>query len=81
MGIQGAIAFAAALLSAALVFAQIAMESFNHFYFAPHKAYPYPYPTVHAAHLALYRDCGLTLIGVFVVMFALQRRFFSTRHD
>jgi len=39
-GSQAAIAFAVALLSAVFVFLRIAMESFNYFYFAPHKAYP-----------------------------------------
>ena len=34
-----------ALLSAVLVLVQIGMGSLNHFYFAPHQAYPYPYPT------------------------------------
>jgi hypothetical protein len=79
--IQGAIAFAIALLSAVLVFVQIEMGYFNRFYFAPHKAYPYPHPDTHSAHMALYRDCGLTLLGVFVVLFAVQRLLMVDRRE
>ena len=67
-GIQAAIAFTVALLSAAFVFVQFAMESFNHFYFPPHKAYPYPYPTELAARIAMWRDCSLTFLGVFAIL-------------
>ncbi len=79
-GVQAGIAFAVALLSAVFVFAQIAMESFNHYYFAPHKAYPYPYPTEGAARLASLRDCGLTCLGVFAILYVAQRLFIATRN-
>jgi hypothetical protein len=55
------------------------MESFHHFYFPPHKAYPYPYPTELAARIAMYRDCGLTFLGVFTILYVAQRRFIATR--
>jgi hypothetical protein len=79
-GLQAAIALSLALLSAVFVFAEIAMKSFNHFYFAPHKAYPYPYPTVTAARIAMYRDCGLTFAAVFAILYLAQRYFLPTRH-
>ena len=79
-GIQLAIAFGVAVLSAAFVFAQIEMESFNHFYFPPHKAYPYPYATEWAARMAIWRDCGLTFLGVFAILYLAQRRFSATRN-
>ena len=72
-GVQTAIAVIVALLAAIGVFVQVAMTSFNNFYFGPHKAYPYPYPNAHIAQMALYRDCGLTMLGVFVIVFVAQR--------
>jgi hypothetical protein len=79
-GVQAAIAFGVALLAAVFVFVHIAMNSFNHFYFLPHRAYPYPYPTESAARMAMDRDCGLTFLGVFGIVYALQRRFIATRY-
>ncbi|WP_157439643.1 hypothetical protein [Terracidiphilus gabretensis] len=70
---QAVIAAVAAIIAADLVITQIAMTSFNNFYFGPHKAYPYPYPDVHSAQVALYRNCGLTMLGVFTVAFMIQR--------
>lgn len=78
-GIQLAIAFAAALLSAGFVFVYFATESFNHFYFPPHKAYPYPYPTDLAARIVIWRDCSLTFLGVFAILYVAQRRLIATR--
>jgi hypothetical protein len=78
---QVAIAFAVALSSAVLVFAQIAMESFNNFYFPPHKAYPYPYPTEWAAQIAMCRDCCGTFVVVFAIVYAAQRVFAKTQHN
>jgi hypothetical protein len=78
-GIQAAIAFAVALLSAVFVFVQFAMESFNNYYFPPHKAYPYPYPNEWAARIAMWRDCGLTFLVVFAILYMAQRRFIATR--
>jgi hypothetical protein len=80
-GAHGAIAFAVAFLSAMWVFVQIEMGYFNRFYFAPHKAYPYPYHDAHSAQMALYRDCGFTLLGVSVVLFAVQRMFMVDRRE
>jgi hypothetical protein len=80
-GTQAAIAFAVALLSAVFVFLRIAMQSFDHFYFPPHKAYPYPYPTEWAAHVAMCRDCSLAFLGVFTIVYLAQRRFIATRHS
>ena len=68
-----------AVFSAVAVFVRIAMTSFNHFYFAPHKAYPYPYSTAGAARRAMYRDCGLTFVGVFTVVYIAQRGFVAAR--
>jgi hypothetical protein len=68
-----------ALLSTVAVFLRIAMASFNHFYFAPHKAYPYPYSTAGAARWAVYRDCGLTFVGVFTVVYMARRGFIAAR--
>ncbi|WP_433967086.1 hypothetical protein [Tunturiibacter gelidiferens] len=78
--VQAAIAFSLALASTVFVLANIAMKSFNHFYFAPHKAYPYPYPTVTAARIATYRDCGLTFVAVFAIFYLAQHFFLRTRH-
>jgi hypothetical protein len=78
-GVQAVIAFTVALLSEAVVFTQIAMESFNYFYFPPHKAFPYPYPTESAAHWVMYRDCGLTFLGVFAVVYMGQRLLITNR--
>jgi hypothetical protein len=79
-GIQATIAFVVALISAVYVFLQFAADSFNHYYFSPHKAYPYPYPTAGAAQIAMSRDCALTFFAVFVICYMLQRRFISARH-
>jgi len=77
--VQAVVAFALALLSTALVFVQMAMESFNNFYFPPHKAYPYPHATEWAARLAIGRNCGLTFIGVFAILYVAQRLFVAAR--
>ena len=53
-------------------YALSAMRSFNDFYFAPHKAYPYPYADAHTANLVLARNCGLAFGIVFFAAFALQ---------
>ena len=74
-GVQAIISVVAALLAAICVFLQIAMTSFNNFYFGPHKAYPYPYPDAHTAQMVLYRDCGLAMLVVFAVVFTIQRLF------
>jgi hypothetical protein len=79
-GSQAAIAFGVALLFAVFVFLRIAMASFNQFYFPPHKGYPYPYPTEFAARMAMCRDCGLTFLAVFTILYVAQRRFIATRH-
>jgi hypothetical protein len=78
-GIQAAIAFVVALLSAGAVFLQFAADSFNHFYFPPHKAYPDPYPTTGAAQIAMWRDCGLTFLAVFAILYVVQGRFIAAR--
>jgi hypothetical protein len=70
-GVQAAIAVVSGLLAASCVLSQIAMTSFNNYYFGPHKAYPYPYGDAHSAQMALYRDCGLTMLGVFAVVFMI----------
>jgi 4-amino-4-deoxy-L-arabinose transferase-like glycosyltransferase len=79
-GVQVTIAFLVALFSAAFVVAQIAMESFNHYYFPPHKAYPYPYATAWDAQMAMCRDCGLTFVIVFAILLVAQRKFTAARH-
>jgi hypothetical protein len=78
-GVQTAIGFVVALLSAVAVCLRIAMASFNHFYFAPHKAYPYPYSTLGAARWAMYLDCGLTFVGVFAIVYMVQRGLIAVR--
>jgi hypothetical protein len=80
-GKQAAIATIFASLAAIWVLANTAMQSFNDFYFAPHKAYPYPYSDVHSAHMALFRNCAAAFLGVFVVLFALQRMFIAFRRN
>ena len=70
---QASIAAVAGIIAAICEFLQIEMKSFNNFYFGPHKAYPYPYPNVHSAHMALYRDCGFATVVVFVVVLVIQR--------
>jgi hypothetical protein len=80
-GKQAATAFAVAFLATVCVFIQIEWGYFQRFYFDPHKAYPYPHPDAHAAQMALYQDCGFTLMGVFVVSFAMQRIFLAARRD
>ena len=57
------------------------MASFNHYYFAPHKAYPYPYSTVGAARWAMYRDCALTFVSVFAIVYMVQRVFIAVREQ
>ena len=79
-GMQATIAFVVAFLSAALVVLHIVGESFNHFYFPPYKAYPYPYPTESAARLAICRDCGLMFLGVFAILYVIQRVLIAARH-
>jgi hypothetical protein len=80
-GIQAAIAFVVALLSAAFVCLKFAARSFNNFYFPPHKAYPYPYPNEAAARIAMSKACGLTFLVVFVIVYATERRFVAPRHS
>jgi hypothetical protein len=77
--VQMTIAMVVAFLVAVGVFLQIAMTSFHNFYFGPHKAYPYPYPDANTAQMALYRDCGLAMLGAFVVVFTIQRVFTAPR--
>ena len=55
------------------------MESFNNYYFGPHKAYPYPYPDAHSANLAISGKCGLAFALVFIGAFALQRLILKQR--
>jgi hypothetical protein len=71
--VQTAIAAVGALVSAGFVVSHFAMTSFNNFYYAPHKAYPYPYADVPTARMMLYRDCAITMLGIFVVLFTMQR--------
>jgi hypothetical protein len=68
---QSVIASILGLLAAVNEWLQIAADSFNNFYFGPHKAYPYPYPDAHSAQLAMYWKCGLAFGLVFIVTFAL----------
>lgn len=72
-GKQATIALATALLAAIWVFIQVDYGYFQRFYFEPNKRYPYPYPNEHVAQMALYRECGLAIVGVFLVVFAIQR--------
>lgn len=72
---QAAVAFVVGLLAAICVLVRIETTSFNNYYFGPHKAYPYPYADAHTYRIALYRDCGLTMLGVFAVVFVIQRLF------
>jgi hypothetical protein len=78
--IQLVIAFTAALLSAGLVFVHFATESFDHYYFPPHKAYPYPYPTELAARIVMWRYCSLTFLGVFAIVYVAQRKLMGARN-
>jgi hypothetical protein len=78
-GTQAAAALVVASLSAAYVFLQFAAGSFNHFYFHPHETYPYPYPTARAAQVAMWRDCGLTFLVVFAILYMIQRRVIASR--
>jgi uncharacterized membrane protein len=78
--VQAVIAFVVASLSAVAVFGLIVMDSINHFYFPPYKTYPYPYATVRSAQIAHSGECGLTFLGAFVILFAVQRRF-ATKRD
>jgi hypothetical protein len=77
--VQASIAFVAASLSAVGVLGLIAMDSINHFYFPPYKTYPYPYATVRSAEIAHFGECGLAFLGVFVILYAVQRRFAAKR--
>ena len=61
------------LIAAIGEYANLAMQSFNNFYFGPHKAYPYPYSTVHSANVAWVERCGLAFGFVFLAAIALQR--------
>lgn len=70
---QSTIALVLGLLAGVAEWLQLAMESFNNFYFGPHKAFPYPYADVHGAHVAMYRKCGSAFALVFIGTFALQR--------
>lgn len=74
---QAITALVLGLVASAVECASFAMKSFNNYYFGPHRAYPYPYSDVHAANLALVRNCGLAFVLVFLSAFALQR--FITR--
>jgi hypothetical protein len=78
--VQAIIAFIVALLSAGLVASKIVMESFNNFYFGPHKAYPYPYSTIRDARIAMLASCGLAFFGAFIAIY-LVMRLFSNRHS
>jgi hypothetical protein len=70
---QTLIALTLGLIACANEYARMAMQSFNNFYFGPHKAYPYPYADVHSANLALVRKCGLAFALAFLGTVALQR--------
>jgi hypothetical protein len=61
------------LIAAAGEYANLAMQSFNNFYFGPHKAYPYPYPNMHSANVAWAERCVLAFGLVSLSTFALQR--------
>jgi hypothetical protein len=80
-GVQATIAFVFALLAVLLVVVNRAMNSFNNFYFAPHKAYPYPYPTEGAARIALWQSSCLTFFAVFTIVYIFQRLFNSHRNS
>ena len=73
--VQAVIAFLVASLSVLAVLGSIAMYSVNHFYFPPYKAYPNPYATLRSAQIAHSVECSITFVGVFVIPYALQRRF------
>ena len=79
--VQAAISFALAAWSATGVFVQFAMRSFNDFYFAPHKAYPYPYQTEAAARIALGLKCGMTFLVVFAILYFAQRGLAANRRN
>jgi len=70
---QTVIALTLGLIACVGEYAQMAMQSFNNFYFGPHKAYPYPYADVKSADLAWVRNCGLAFGLAFLVTVALQR--------
>ena len=76
---QSIIAMMLGLLAVVCVWLRLAMESFNNFYFGPHKAYPYPYPNAHSAHLAMYRNCAVAFALVSIAAFALERLFASRK--
>jgi hypothetical protein len=71
--VQTVIALTLGLIACVSEYAQMAMQSFNNFYFGPHKAYPYPYADVHSANLVWFRNCGLAFGLVFLGTLALQR--------
>jgi len=71
--VQTIIALVLGLIAGVSEYARMAMESFNNFYFGPHKAYPYPYADVHTANLVWARNCALTFGLVFLGTIALQR--------
>jgi hypothetical protein len=70
---QTVIALILGLIACVSEYAQMAMQSFNNFYFGPHKAYPYPYADVRSANLVWVRNCGLAFGLVFICILALQR--------
>ncbi|MGO9318293.1 MAG: hypothetical protein ACLP1U_10800 [Terracidiphilus sp.] len=70
---QSIIALILGLLAAVAEWLQLAMESFNNFYFGPHRAYPYPYPDAHSANIATCWKCGLAFALIFIGAFASQR--------
>jgi hypothetical protein len=69
---QSIIALVLGVVAAVGEWLRLAMESFNNYYFGPHKAYPYPYPDVHSANMAMGWKCGLAFALVFIGTFALQ---------
>ena len=70
---QTIIALALGAVAAIAEWLQLAMESFNNFYFGPHKAFPYPYPDAHSANIAMTWKCGFAFALVFIATLALQR--------
>jgi hypothetical protein len=70
---QSILALLFGLVAALTEWLQLAMESFNNFYFGPHKSYPYPHPDARSANIAMVWKCGLAFALVFIGIFALQR--------
>jgi len=73
--VQIAISVALGLVAALGEAAMMAMKSYNDFYFG-HKAYPYPYSSIHSAKVALAERCGLAFGLVFLAAIALQKFLF-----